>query len=85
MRYDYEGKPFTALDRDGRRHELVPVYCFQREESASRTKSFKSMDCVGLLTEDGRWVRRDRRGSYAILGTATEKSVSLRSIAAEAV
>lgn len=85
MRYDYEGKAFTAVDRDGRRHELVPVYCFRRDESIPQTKSFQSKDCVGLLTEDGRWVRRDRVGSYAILGTATRRSVSLMSRAEGAV
>ena len=76
MRYDYEGKPFSAYDEHGRGYLIAPVYRY-RDVAAGRT--FASSDCVGLLTEDGRWVRRDRRGHYAILGTSTLGEVSLTS------
>jgi hypothetical protein len=81
MRYDYEGKPFPAYDADGRGYLVAPVYRFR--EGVSRT--FHDEDCVGLLTEDGRWVRRDRKGRYAIMGTATVGEVPLMSRADGAV
>ena len=77
MRYDYEGKPFTAYDRDGRGHQVSPVYRFD-EAASSRQKTFTSGDCVGLLTEDGCWVRRDHPGRYAILGTGSVREVALQ-------
>ena len=82
MRYDYEGKVFSAFDEHGRGYVLSPVYRY-RDASAGRT--FAPVDCVGLLTEDGRWVRRDRRGHYAIMGTQTAGEVSLTSGAEGAV
>jgi hypothetical protein len=82
MRYDYEGKTFSAFDDDGRGYLLAPVYRY-RDRIAGRT--FAPGDCVGLLTEDGRWVRRDSRGRYAIMGTATASEVALTSGAEGAV
>jgi hypothetical protein len=81
MRYDYEGRVFTAFDNDGRGYMLAPVYRF----GDGRSKTFKSCDCVGLLTEDGRWVRRDRPGRYSILGTEVVREVALSSRADGAV
>lgn len=78
MRYDYEGKPFTAFDPDGRGYLVSPVYRFNAA-AGERSKTFSPGDCVGLLTEDGRWVRRDRPGRYAILGTAAMREVALSS------
>jgi hypothetical protein len=85
MRYDYEGKAFTAYDPDGRGYMLSPVYRFHEEGAAPRQKTFSARDCVGLLTEDGRWVRRDRPGRYAILGTEAAREVALTSRAEGAV
>jgi hypothetical protein len=86
MRYDYEGRPFTAFDSDGRGYMLAPVYRYPATESApAKAKTFSARDCVGLLTEDGRWVRRDRPGCYAILGTAAAREVMLTSRAEGAV
>lgn len=85
MRYDYEGKPFTAYDPDGRGYLVSPVYRFHDPGAEARRKTFDSRDCVGLLTEDGRWVRRDRPGRYAILGTAVAPEVALRSGAQDAI
>lgn len=79
MRYDYEGKAFTAFDPDGRGYLVSPVYRFNGETDVARSKTFAPRDCVGLLTEDGRWVRRDRPGRYAILGTAAAREVALTS------
>ena len=79
MRYDYEGKPFTAFDPDGRGYLLAPVYRFHDGTAGERTKTFASRDCVGLLTEDGRWVRRDRPGRYLLMGTAMARDVALTS------
>ncbi|MGC1274129.1 MAG: hypothetical protein WBC44_10515 [Planctomycetaceae bacterium] len=76
MRYDYEGKMFSAFDPDGRGYLLAPVYRF-RVGTTGRT--YDAGDCVGLLTEDGRWVRRDRKGLYAILGTEHVHEVRLTS------
>ena len=85
MRYDYEGKAFTAFDPDGRGYLVSPVYRFRQNEGGQRSKTFSPGDCVGLLTEDGRWVRRDRPGRYAILGTAAAREVALSSRAEGAV
>ena len=86
MKYDYEGKAFTAYDRDGRGYQVSPVYRFDDASAAGpRQKTFTSEDCVGLLTEDGRWVRRDRPGRYAILGTGTVREVALASRGTAAV
>ena len=79
MRYDYEGKAFTAFDPDGRGYLLSPVYRFHDGAAGPRAKTFAPRDCVGLLTEDGRWVRRDRPGRYALMGTATVREVPLTS------
>ncbi len=76
MRYDYEGKTFSAFDGEGRGYVLSPVYRF-RDESNGRT--YDARDCVGLLTEDGRWVRRDRKGFYAIMGTEHVLEIRLTS------
>lgn len=79
MRYDYEGKPFTAYDGDGRGYQVSPVYRFDEDAVTPRQKTFTAQACVGLLTEDGRWVRRDRPGRYAILGTGTAREIALTS------
>ena len=79
MRYDYEGKPFTAYDRDGRGYYVSPVYRFEEGCSGGRKKTFAPESCVGLLTEDGRWIRRDRPGCYAILRTGALCEIPLSS------
>ncbi len=84
MRYDYSGKPFLAHDPDGRGYLLEPVYR-RRAEAAPEVRKFEPRDCVGLLTEDGRWVRRDGRGRYAILGTSHDAEVALASYDAGAI
>ena len=85
MRYDYQGATFTAYDRDGRGYQVSPVYRFDFGAQLPREKTFTPESCVGLLTEDGRWVRRDQRGRYAILGTAAAGEVSLAARGANAV
>lgn len=84
MRYDYEGRPFPAFDLDGREYLIAPVYR-RRYDDGVDAKTFAAGDCVGLLTEDGRWVRRDRKGRYAILGTSTLGEVPLVSQSEAAV
>ena len=79
MRYDYEGKAFTAYDRDGRGYQVSPVYRYDDGAAGARRKTFTTQDCVGLLAEDGRWIRRDRPGRYAILGTGAAREVALSS------
>ena len=79
MRYDYEGKAFTAYDPDGRGYLLSPVYRFDDGSSPPKAKTFSARDCVGLLPEDGRWVRRERPGRYELMGTAKVREVPLTS------
>jgi hypothetical protein len=85
MRYDYQGVAFTAYDRDGRGYQLSPVYRFDAEAQLAGQKTFTPGNCVGLLTEDGRWVRRDRPGRYAILGPAATGEVPLAARGTHAV
>ena len=82
MRYDYEGESFSAYGRDGRGYLLAPVYRFT---NGSTGRTYDPNDCVGLLTEDGRWVRRDRKGLYTILGTESVKEVRLMCAAERAI
>ncbi len=85
MRYDYQGAVLTAYDQDGRSYQISPVYRFGRDAELPQQKTFTPEDCVGLLTEDGRWVRRDRPGRYAILGTADAGEVPLAARGTSAV
>ena len=77
MRYDYEGRSFPAFDSHGREYLISPVYRKRADGDDANSKTFSAGDCVGLLTEDGRWVRRDRKGRYAIMGTSTASEVTL--------
>lgn len=67
--FDYEGEPFRAVDADGCRYELTPLYRYRVGKDGAKQQTCAANDCVGFRTDAGQDAVGDGPGRYLILGT----------------
>jgi len=69
IEYDYEGEPFSAVDADGCRYGMTPLYRYRVGKDGAKQRTSAPNDCVGFRTDAGQDATGDGPGRYLILGT----------------
>lgn len=69
LTWDYQGDPFDAVDADGQRYRLTPLYRRRVDADGRSSETRMPNDCVGFRTDAGHDVAGDGAGRYLILGT----------------